>query len=149
MEKMINKIETDHMTRKELRDFGLVTGLIVVLLFGLFLPYVWKHDIPDIPDFSAFPKWPWILAGILGTMGLLVPLALKPIYKGWMTFGGILGFINTRIILGILFFLVFLPFGVVMRLFGKDPMSRKLDADADTYRVISEKRDPSHLEKPY
>jgi len=142
MEKMINKIETDHMTPAELRSFGLITGAIAAVLFGLLIPW--------LPIFGHhYPKWPWILAGVLAAMALIYPFSLKPVYKVWMTFGGVLGFINTRIILGILFFLVFLPFGIALKLFGKDPMSRKLDDNAASYRVESERRDPSHLEKPY
>jgi len=140
MEKMINKIETAHMTASELRQFGLITGAIFVALFGFLLPWIFDH---------GRPMWPWILAGVLWAMALIYPFSLKPVYKFWMTLGGILGFINTRIILGVLFFAVFLPFGIVMRVFGKDPMSRKLDTEAETYRVVSERRDPSHLEKPY
>ena len=140
MDKLINKVETDHMTPAELRSFGLITGAIFLALFGFLVPWIFDHN---------YPRWPWILAGVLAAMALIYPFSLKPVYKVWMIFGGFMGYINTRIILGILFFLVFLPFGVVMRIFGKDPMSRKLDAAADTYRVVSEQRDPSHLEKPY
>jgi len=81
--------------------------------------------------------------------GLLAPTTLKPVYVGWMKFGNVMNWINTRIILGILFYGLFLPIGVVMRLFGKDPMQRKLDRGLSSYRVTSENDDKSNVERPY
>ena len=66
-----------------------------------------------------------------------------------MKFGNVMNWINTRIILGILFYGMFLPIGVVMRLFGKDPMHRKLDRELPSYRVTSDNDDKSNVERPY
>ena len=124
----------------ELRKFGLVSAAIVVALFGLLLP--WLFDF-------AWPKWPWILGGVLGLWGLLAPASLFFVYKYWMKFGQIAGWINTRIILGLLFFLLFFPVGVMMRLFASDPMRRKLDKDSKTYRIESAPLEQYHADKPY
>ncbi|NHZ69979.1 MAG: sxtJ [Thermotogales bacterium] len=121
------------------RKFGLTTGAIIIVLFGLLIPWLFNLN---------FVKWPWILGGVLMLWGLLVP-TLKPVYVGWMKFGNIMNWINTRIILGILFYGMFLPIGVVMRLFGKDPMQRKLDSQLSSYRVTSENDDKSNVERPY
>ena len=122
------------------RKFGLTTGAIIIVLFGLLIPWLFNLN---------FVKWPWILGGVLMLWGLLVPTTLKPVYVGWMKFGNIMNWINTRIILGILFYGMFLPIGVVMRLFGKDPMQRKLDSQLSSYRVTSENDDKSNVERPY
>ena len=53
------------------------------------------------------------------------------------------------IILGILFYVIVLPVGLLMRLFGKDPMARKFDSHTDTYRVKSTDQAKNHMEKPY
>ncbi|NBC14464.1 MAG: sxtJ, partial [Gammaproteobacteria bacterium] len=53
------------------------------------------------------------------------------------------------LVLGLVFFLLFLPIGLVMRLAGHDPMRRKLDPDAATYRVPSRPQPPDSIEKPY
>lgn len=122
------------------RKFGLVTSAIVVVLFGLAIPWLFS---------LGYPRWPWIFAGILSTWGLVAPTTLKPVYTGWMKFGHIMNWINTRLILGILFYGLILPFGVVMRLFGNDPMQRKLDSSRTSYRVESHKDGKDNVEHPY
>ena len=57
--------------------------------------------------------------------------------------------INTRLILGILFYGLFMPFGLVMRVFGKDPLHRKLDDKSASYRVKSRSVDRNNVEHPY
>ena len=126
--------------RQELRKFGLVTGAIVVVLFGLLLPWVFGF---------AWPTWPWILAGVLGLWALVHPDSLFVVYKYWMRFGVVAGWINTRIILGIMFYLIFFPTGMIIRLFGKDAMARKWDDKAESYRIISNQPDKDHVERPY
>jgi hypothetical protein len=68
---------------------------------------------------------------------------------GWMKFGHVMNWINTRIILGLLFYGIFLPIGALMRLFGYDPMHRKLDSGQTSYRVTSENDDKNNVERPY
>ena len=58
-------------------------------------------------------------------MGLILPVFLKPVYIAWMRLAFILGWVNTRIILVILFYLIFTPAGLLMRLFGIDPLEIK------------------------
>lgn len=128
-------------TTKELRQFGLVTGFMVAALFGVFFPWVFER---------AYPQWPFIVLGVMFTWAIVAPKTLKPVYHGWMKVGEVLGFINTRIILGILFYVIFMPVGLAMRLLGKDPMARKLDKTTDTYRVIHENTPAkNHVERPY
>ena len=54
-----------------------------------------------------------------------------------------------RLILGILFYGLFLPIGAVMRPFGKDPMRRKLDKTLASYRVKSHHDLKDNVERPY
>ena len=129
------------VNKKELRDFGLITGIIFVVLFGLILPWLKNHSIPS---------WPWILATVLWVLALLTPMTLKPVYRVWMKIGEILGGINTRIILGIVFYLLVTPMGLIMRFLGKkDPMERKLDHKQITYRIPSLEKNRLSMEKPY
>jgi hypothetical protein len=122
----------------ELRKFGLTTGGIVAVLFGLLLPWLLTH---------AFPIWPWIVAGVLGAAALIAPLALGPVYKVWMKFGHVMGAINTRLILGLFYYAVVTPIGMSMRLFRWDPMRRR--ASGQTYRVASRAKPSQHMEKPF
>ena len=116
--------------------------VIFVLLFGLLLP--WLFD-------KALPIWPWYILAVTGSLALIFPLGLKPFYKVWMVFGAVMGWINTRLILGIVFYFVFMPFGLVMKLFGKDLLSRKLDASAPSYRVAPapSEQQKDNMENPY
>jgi hypothetical protein len=66
-----------------------------------------------------------------------------------MKIGHALGWINSRIILGILFFLMFAPVALVLRLFGKDMLRQRLDASATTYRIASEHLPRDRMERPY
>lgn len=130
---------SNHLTPAELRKFGLVTAGMVILFFELLIPWIWD---------LAWPIWPLVVATVLVLFALVAPAALGPFYKVWMKFAEILGWINTRIILGFIFFVIFLPFGIVMRLFN-DPMRRKLDDSKDSYRVISKSPKTENLEKPF
>ena len=125
---------------KGLRQFAFTMGIIISLLFGLILPFIFDYSLP---------KWPWIVALVFVIWGLVAPKTIKPIYQIWMRFGLIMSKITTPIILGILFFLIMTPMGIVMRMFRHDPMARKFDKTKDTYRVMRDQSINSDIEKPY
>ncbi len=127
------------MSTSELRKFGLVTAGMLILFFDLLIPWIWD---------LAMPVWPLYPAVILVSMALIIPAALGPVYKIWMRFAEALGWVNTRIILSLIFFLVFFPFGMIMRMFN-DPMRRKFDPAADSYRVTSNPTKPENMERPF
>lgn len=134
-------IEIPSLDNAGLRKFGLTTGAIIVGLFAFFFPWVF--------DVTTMPMWPWIVAGVLWVPALLVPAILRPVYTTWMKIGHGVGWVNTRIILGVLFYVLVLPMGLVMRLFGNDPMSRKRDESSVSYRIKSVSETKERLEKPY
>lgn len=132
-----------NMTPAELRKFGLITGAIIVLFIGGFLPWWWDANIL---------AWQWYTAPIGGGLiawALAHPASMIHFYKPWMKLAEGLGFINTRIILFIVFYGLFLPMGVIMRLAGKDPMHRRLESGVDSYRTTRENPSPDHMEHPY
>ena len=133
------KIKKHSATTKELRDFGLIFGIIMVVLFGFLLPWFIE---------KTYPLWPWVVLTITGGLAVIYPLSLNPFYNLWMLFGSVMGWINTRLILGLVFYLVFVPYGLVMKLFGKDLLSRKLDSQVTTYRVTNNKHD-NNMENPF
>ena len=146
------EISSEALSNAEMRKFGLVTGLILVVLFGFLLRWLFKgadgHYWPFNVDLLK-PTWPWIAAFALWIPALAFPAALKPVYKIWMKIGEALGYVNSRIILFIFFYLILMPFGSVLRLFGFDPMRRKLD-DSPSYRIESKApTSPESMERPY
>lgn len=119
----------------------MVTGLILVMLFAFLFPWLFNS--------TTMPIWPWLIASMLWLPALFYPCVLQPVYTSWMKVGHVLGWINTRIILGLLFYLIVLPMGLIMRLFGFDPMARKKDQESSSYRVKSISEPKDRLEKPY
>jgi amino acid transporter len=128
------------LDRKGLREFGLLTGGIVAVLFGLFFP--WLLDRP-------WPRWPWVLLALLGSAALVAPLVLGPVYKAWMQLGLLLNKITTPLILGIVFFLVISPIGLVRRLRRHDSMARTFDSHVPSYRVPSRNKPSETLKRPF
>jgi len=122
-----------------LRQFGLTTGAIVAVLFGLAFPYFLE---------LSWPTWPWIVFAILGVWAIVAPDSLGPVYRGWMRFGMLLGKITTPIILTLLFLIAILPGALIMRLLRNDPMRRSFD-ESTSYRITAKQPSSKNLEKPY
>jgi hypothetical protein len=128
------------LDRKGLRDFGLLTGGIFAALFGVLFPWLFER---------SWPLWPWIVLAVLGGVGLIAPLALKPIYALWMRLGLLLNRITTPLILGIVFYVVISPIGLLRRLRRTDSMARSFDAQAPSYRVPTSAKPAKHFERPF
>ncbi len=131
--------EIPDLDRKGLREFGLTTGGIVAGLFGLFFP--WLLDRP-------WPTWPWVFLAVLGGLGILAPMSLRPVYRLWMKFGLMMSKITTPVIMAVVFFVVVTPMALVMKMLGKDYMMRCFDQSA-SYRVQSRRTTPDSLKRPY
>lgn len=125
---------------KELRKFAYIMAGMVALFFGVVVPWIWSLGVLT---------WPWVVSGVFAVWGTVWPGGLGPVYKVWMRFGLIVGWINSRIILSLVFYLMFTPAGFVMKLLGKDPMRRKLEPQESSYRIASHSAPPEHLERPY
>ena len=128
------------LTTQELRQFGLIMAGIIAVLFGLLIPWLFNKIIP---------LWPWYLSGTFVILALFVPETLGPVYRLWMKFGHIMGWVNTRLILGIVYYTIIMPVGIIMRLFGHDPMLRKYN-NSGSYRINSKQRTAKEdLERPF
>ena len=128
------------LDKKGLRQFGFMFGSIIAGLFGIVLPWLF--------DFK-YPYWPWVVLLVFFAWGLLAPNTIEPFYKLWMRFGLLLNAVMSRIILGIVYYAVVLPTGLIMKLKGYDPMNREFDADLDSYRIKNENVDKKQMEKPF
>jgi hypothetical protein len=125
--------------KKQLRSFGFTVGGIFALI-GIW-PYVWRTQNPR--------WWAVVLAACLLLPAAVFPRTLFWFHKSWMWLGHVLGWINTRIILGAVFYLIVTPFGLIRRWLGKDPMGRNLRPDLNTYRIPRTSRPGSHLKRQY
>lgn len=97
--------------------------------------------------------WKWFVGAglVLFILSRVAYPIMKPIHIGWMTLAFALGWFNTRLLLGIFFYLVLTPIGVLMRLFGKDLLDQRIDKNAPSYwkkRDLS-KFDPKHATRTF
>ncbi len=130
---------SEKKTNKQLRRFGLVMTIPLVLLGALFL---WKG--------KAAAPWLCGAAGFFLLSGLIVPRILAPIEMVWRVFARVLNVVVTFIILTILFYLVITPFGLVLRLFGKELIPKRFDAAKSSYWIKVDPDGPcSRPDKPY
>ena len=112
---------------KELRQFGWVVGG-VFLLIGAFFWYLGA-------TWFRIPLW---IGSPLVVLGTIVPIVLKPVYFAWMSMAAVLGFVMTRVILTVFFFVILTPVGLVFKVIGRDALHRKLDRGASTYWIEKE-----------
>ncbi|UCF94703.1 MAG: hypothetical protein JSW39_11275 [Desulfobacterales bacterium] len=103
--------------KKEIRDIRMVFGVFCVF----FALLAWKF-YPSIVGYAFI-----VLIGVTGVLIGFSPMSLRPLFKLWLRFAHVLGRINTRIILFLVFTVVTVPAGLIMRLLGKDPMKRKME----------------------
>jgi hypothetical protein len=112
----VNSISTNDLPRRTITSFALiVSGALLAI--------------------AAYQRWrgaePWVvltlvsIAAVLSLLSALAPSLLRPVYRGWMHFGEALGWLNTRILLTLVFFLVVTPIGLLMRLFGRSPITTR------------------------
>lgn len=130
---------TGPVERRQLRSFGLLVGGIFCLI-GLW---------PAIVRGQSLRSWALVLGGALVLLGSAAPGSLGPIYRVWMLVGHVLGWINTKILLGVMFFVLIAPMGLVMRMTGRDPMRRGFDSTAKTYRVWRSPRPRTHMARQF
>ena len=104
------------ISKKQLYEFGLLIGFGFPILIGWLLPAFAGHG------FRVWTLWVGVTSLILGV--LKPPLLFLP-YKAWMALGLALGWINSRLILGVVFILILLPIAIIMRFLGYDPLKLK------------------------
>jgi hypothetical protein len=106
------------------RTFGLVFA-VFFLIVGAF------------PLLRGGPvrMWAFPVAAVFLVAALLFPSVLHPLNRLWTRFGLLLHKVTNPLILGILFYLVFTPFGLVFRMLGKDLLRRRTDPNARSYWI--------------
>lgn len=118
------------VSKKILRDFGLLVGLGIPVFFGYLLPIIFGHEIRNWTIFVGLP---------ILILGIISPKRLKYPYELWMKLGIILGWINSRIILGLIFFMVLLPISLLMRILRYDPLKLKSNT-LSSYKEFNKNR---------
>ena len=117
---MIEEIKNIPNSNKDIRSFGITIGIILFIISGLLMYYG-----------KEFYQLIAIIASIFIGLGLILPIFLKPIYFVWMTFAAILGWVMTRVILSVVFYLIITPIGLLTKLLGEDFLAlKKIKSDS-------------------
>jgi len=112
----MNKIEIN-----KLRRFGITMAFVFIVIAAV-LFFMHKNIIPyAVTSFLFF----WLAIG--------GPILLNPLYIFWMKLASVLSWINTRLILLLMFYLIFAPIGLILKLTGKDLLDKKIDRFKESY----------------
>ncbi|MCK7580737.1 MAG: SxtJ family membrane protein [Chromatiales bacterium] len=126
------------MSHKQERQFGFLFAAVFTIV--AFWP-LWPLTAPNLYWLGGAGAW--LLAA------LVVPRALAPLNRGWIAFGHVLGWINARIILGLVFFVVVTPTGLIMRLLGKDLLRMRSPRSASYWIKRDQPLDPQSLRNQF
>ncbi|MFZ0456286.1 MAG: SxtJ family membrane protein [Ignavibacteriaceae bacterium] len=137
---IIEEIKNIKEAEKDLKKFGITVGTVLILVAAILF---WKQ------------KDGYIYFGIIGILlvlaGLIKPLILKLLNKAWMILAILMGWVMTRVILIILFYIVVTPTAFIAKIFKKSFLDLKIDKSRNTYWEIRKKKQlqPEDYEKQF
>ena len=119
----------------------LFAGVWLPLTLGLAGYMAWRHNAPTV-------AWGvWIAAAVLSAAGLIMPPLIRPVYIGLMVAFMPLGWVMSYTLASVFYFVVITPIGLLLRLFGYDPLERKIRPDAETYWSPAAAKSPRKKEE--
>ena len=119
------------ISKKQLKEFGIFMGFGLPVFFGFIIPLLWGHELRF---WTIWVGLVFLLAAFFRPNNLFV------IYRLWMRIGEFLGWINSRIILGLIFILVLQPIALVMRILGYDPLDIRKNKVSTYKKAILNKK---------
>ena len=122
----------ERIAKKQLREFGILIGFGFPILIGWLFPAIVGHG------FRSWTLWVGLAAFIIL---LISPRLLYYPYKVWIALGHVLGWINSRIILGLVFIIILQPIAFIMFLTGYDPLRIRKKGEK-TYREDRQNHQP-------
>jgi thiol:disulfide interchange protein len=123
------------------RQFGVSVGLVLLAIAAWFY---WRGRGP------ALTTAPAAVGGLLVLFGAAYPRALVYPNRAWMALAEALSWVSTRVILGLLFFVVFAPLGAWRRMRGWDPLNRRATGRQSFWQPYSDRQaDPKHYERMF
>jgi len=137
---MIEEIKKIKSRKRDIRNFLFTIGSVFLIIAGILF---WKE------------KTSYQLVAVIGffllSSGIVMPKVFKPVYLIWMIFALAIGWVMTRLILGLLYFLIITPIGAIPRLFGKQFLELKWDPSKRSYWNVRDSKDlkKRHYEKQF
>ena len=136
---MFEEIKNIKTGNKDIRSFGITIGIILFIISSLLYYY-------NIPQYITIVY----IAGVFISLGVIIPIILKPIYILWMIFAVMLGWLMTRLILSMVFYLIITPIGLITRLLGEDFLAlKRFDFDSHWNHRDSENETNQDYEKQF
>ena len=112
------------------RKFGLTVGIAFLVIAA----FSWWRGHTTVPMVLG------ALGGTLSLAGLVIPATLLPVEKAWMAFAHLLSKVTTPIFMGLVYFIVFTPFGIVRRALGKNALVHRDDSGSFFATLDQEQR---------
>ena len=126
---IIEEIKNIKGDKSDWKKFGFTMGTILTIIgFSL----LWKKN--------NYYEYSFSLAAVFFISGLFLPSVLKPVYKAWMALAVVMGFIMTRVIMVIIFYLIVTPIGLIASMTGKKFLDMKIDKNIKSYWIVREKK---------
>ena len=119
-------MKKEKISKKQLREFGFLIGFGFPIIIGWLLPLLSGH---------TFRTWTLLLGSLALLLAIFNPKFLYFPYKKWVSLGHFLGWINSHLILGIIFFFVVFPISIFMKFFDYDPLRLK-NKKSNSFREI-------------
>jgi hypothetical protein len=116
-------MKKENIDKKDLRQFGMVLALILAL-------FAFIHFRKEHFDLSM---WLSVFSGISLLSAALIPAALMPVFKIFTKIAHALGWVNTRLILALVYYIIVTPIGLVFRILRKDLLGLKMDKNKSSY----------------
>ncbi|HUN53790.1 MAG TPA: SxtJ family membrane protein [Smithella sp.] len=137
---IIDEIKSIKSDKSDWRKFGMTMGIILAVM-GFYL--LWKGR--NNSEYAFFLAAAFLIAG------MVIPSALKPVYKAWMVMAVIMGFIMTKVIMVVIFYMIVTPIGIIASIIDKDFLDMKIDKKAKSYWMVREtvRKEKSDYEKQF
>ena len=103
-------------------------GFIFSVFFFLLGIIIWLYD-------GSIALWAFGLSVVFITLSLTFPVILDPVRRGWLFIGKILHSVTNPLILFLMFGLIFVPVGLIFRLFRRDALGKKFEKNCKTYWI--------------
>ncbi len=141
MRKPMNLFKTERPALLELKNFAITMGWAIPALLSLLLPWIFNKE---------FQYWPLYLSAILALFYFVYPMGIYPVYRVWTLMSRSIGWINTRVILALIFYIIILPSGVLLKMFGKlQYRSYEPKAQASYWKTRETHFKNTDLERPF
>ena len=126
------------MSKAEGRKFGVVVGGAFLLISAI----LWWRGRAAAPYLAG-------LGGTLVLAGLLVPTLLGPVNRAWMGLAHLLSKVTTPIFMGVIYFVIFTPVAIGMRIFGRRSLVHPLHDGTYWIERDSVAPEPSRMKRQF